>query len=317
MLAGEPMLGYVGRRLLEAALVLWLAITLAFVAMQLTPGDPAETLLAASGASPEEIDRLRADMGLDDPVPVQYIRYLTGLFRGDLGISWLQRRPVLSMILEQLPATAELAVAGIWMGTLLGIFLGLLAAIYRGTWVDSLATTLSVLGLSTPVFWSGILMILLFSVHLRWFPSSGRGDLRHLVLPALTLGFSLSGSIARLVRTQVVEVFRMPYILAAQARGIPLWRVLLMHVLRPAAGPIVALIALQFGFLLGGAVVTESVFARQGLGRLAVQAILWRDLPLIRGIVITGAIIYLLVSLLADFLHAWLDPRLRERPAGQ
>lgn len=311
------MVGYIGRRLLEVALVLWLAITFTFVAMQLTPGDPADTLLAASGASSEEIARLRAELGLDDPVLVQYFRYLTDLARGDLGVSWLQRRSVVLMILEQLPATAELAVAGVFIGALLGILLGLLAAVYRGTWVDNLATAVSVLGFSTPIFWSGLLMILLFSLYLRWFPSSGRGDVRHLILPALTLGFSLSGSVARLVRTQVIEVIRMPYILAAQARGLPLWRILLVHVLRPAAGPMVALIAMQLGFLLGGAVVTESVFARQGLGRLAVQAILWRDLPVIRGIVITGAVTYLLVSLLADFVHAWLDPRLRERSAEQ
>jgi peptide/nickel transport system permease protein len=305
------MFGYGLRRLLGAVLVLWLAATLAFVAMQLTPGDPAQTLLAASGASPEEVARRRAQLGLDDPMPVQYARYLADLARGDLGVSWLHGRSVGRMILEQLPATAELAVAAAILGAVLGIVLGLLAALYRETWVDTLATGLAVLGLSTPVFWSGLLAILLFSLYLGWFPSAGGGDLRHLVLPAATLGFALSGSVARLVRAQVVGVLRMPFVMAALARGLPLRRILLLHVLRPAVGPAVTVVALQLGFLLSGAVVTESVFARQGLGRLAVQAILWRDLPVVRGVVLVGAVAYLLTSLLADFLQVWLDPRLR------
>jgi len=306
------MFGYGLRRLLEAVLVLWLAATLAFIAMQLTPGDPVETLLAASGASFEEIARRRAQLGLDDPIPVQYVRYLADLARGDLGTSWLQGRSVGRMILERLSGTVELALAAGLVGIVLGVGLGLLAALYRDTWVDTLAMAVAAIGLSTPVFWSGLLLILLFSLYLRWLPSSGWGDARHLILPALTLGFSLSGSIARLVRVQVVEILRMPFILAAQARGVPLWRIFLIHILRPAAGPVVALIALQFGFLLGGAVVTESVFAREGLGRLTVQAILWRDLPVVRGVALVGALAYLLTSLLADLCHAWLDPRLRQ-----
>lgn len=305
------MFGYGLRRLLGAVLVLWLAATLAFVALELTPGDPAQTLLAASGASPEEVARRRAQLGLDDPLPVQYIRYLASLARADLGVSWLHGRSVGRMILEQLPATVELALAATILGAVLGIVLGLLAALYRETWVDTLATGLAVLSLSTPVFWSGLIAILLFSLYLGWFPSAGGGDLRHLVLPAATLGFALSGSVARLVRAQVVEVLRMPFVMVALARGLPLRRILLLHVLRPAVGPAVTVVALQLGFLLSGAVMTESVFARQGLGRLAVQAILWRDLPVVRGVVLVSAVAYLLTSLLADLLQVWLDPRLR------
>ncbi|MCS7178074.1 MAG: ABC transporter permease [Anaerolineae bacterium] len=306
------MFGYGLRRLLEAVLVLWLAATLAFGAMHLTPGDPAQTLLAASGASADEVARRRVQLGLDDPLPVQYVRYLADLARGDLGVSWLHGRSVRRMILEQLPATAELALAATLFGALVGVVLGLLAALYRGTWVDALLTGLAVLGLSTPVFWSGLLAILLFSLHLRWFPSAGSGGLPYLVLPTATLGFALAGSVARMVRAQVVEALRMPYVLAALARGIPPWRILLVHVLRPALGPAVAVVALQLGFLLSGAVVTESVFARQGLGRLAVQAILWRDLPVVRGVVLVGALAYLLTGLLADLIQVWLDPRLRQ-----
>lgn len=306
------MAGYIGRRLLEAVLVLWLSATLAFWAMQLTPGDPAQTLLAASGASPAEIAARRAQLGLDDPLLVQYARYLADLVRGDLQTSWLQGRSVGRIILERLSITVELAVAGGILGGLMGIGLGLLAALYRGTWVETAAMAVAAVSLATPVFWSGLLLILIFSLYLRWLPSSGWGDFRHLILPAITIGFSLCGSIARLVRAQVIEVLRMPFILATQARGIPLRRILLVHVLRPAAGPVIALIGLQFGLLLGGAVVTESVFAREGLGRLAVQAILWRDLPVVRGIALVSAMAYLLTSLMADLCHAWLDPRLRQ-----
>ena len=303
---------YTGRRLLQAVFVLWLAATLAFVAMQLSPGDPAQALLAASGATSEEVAGRRAQLGLDDPFLVQYARYLLDLIRGDMGKSWLHGRSVGRMIVEQLPATAELATAATAVGVLLGLTLGVLAALRRSTWLDTAATMVAVLGLSTPTYWSGILAILLFSLQLGWLPSAGEGDLRHLVLPALVLGFALSGSIARLVRARVVEVMEEPFVLAARARGLPSWRVIFVHVLRSALSPALTVVALQFGFLLGGAVVTESVFARRGLGQLAVEAIRWRDLPVVRGVVVFGALVYVLVNLVADLALVWLDPRLRE-----
>jgi peptide/nickel transport system permease protein len=303
---------YVGRRLVQAAFVLWLSTTLAFLALQLAPGDPAQALLAASGATPEEVAARRAQLGLDDPLPVQYARYLVDLVRGDLGRSWLHGRPVGRMIAEQFPATAELAVSASLIGVVAGLALGILAAVRRGTWLDAAATAVAVVGLSTPTYWSGLLAILLFSLRLRLLPAAGQGDLLHLILPSLVLGFALSGSIARMVRASVVEVLGAPFVLAARARGVPRWRVLFVHVLRAAAGPALAVAALQFGFVLGGAVVTESVFARRGLGRLAVEAILWRDLPVVRGVVVVAAVAYVLVNLAADLLQAGLDPRLRE-----
>lgn len=304
--------GYVGRRLLQAVFVLWLAVTLAFVAMQLTPGDPAQALLAASGATPEEIAERRARLGLDDLVLVQYVRYLRDLVRGDLGMSWLHGRPVEQMLLEQLLPTIKLALAATATGLPIGLGLGFLAAVRRGTWLDKSATALAVLSLSTPTYWSGLLAILLFSLRLRWLPATGEGSLRHLVLPSLVLGFALSGSIARVVRSRVAEIMEAPFVVAARARGLPARRVLLIHVLRPALTLALTVTALQLGFLLGGAVVTESVFARRGLGRLAVEAIIWQDLPVVRGVVISGALAYVLVNLLADLLQAWLDPRVRE-----
>ena len=302
---------YVGRRLLQTAFVLWLAATLAFVAMQLTPGDPAQALLAASGATPEEITERRAQLGLDDPLPVQYARYLLHLLRGDLGNSWLYGRSVGRMILEQFPPTLELASASMAVGVTVGLGLGILAAVRRSTWLDTAATAMMVLGLSTPTYWSGLLAIHLFSLQLGWLPATGEGDLRHLALPALVLGLALSGSIARLVRARVVEVMEEPFVLAARARGLPPRRVIFVHVLRSALAPALTVVALQFGFLLGGTVVTESVFARRGLGKLAVEAIVWQDLPVMRGVIVVGALVYVLVNLAADLAQAWLDPRLR------
>ena len=303
---------YVGRRLAQAVLVLWLATTLAFAAMQLAPGDPAQALLAASGATPAEVAARRAQLGLDDPLPMQYARFLADLARGNLGQSWLHGRPVGKMILEQLPPTVELAAAASIVAIVAGLALGVLASIRRGSWLDTAATAISVVSLSTPTYWSGLLAILLFSLHLHWLPATGEGDLRHLALPALVLGFALSGSIARLVRARVAEVLAEPFVLAARARGLPTWRVLSAHVLRAALAPALTVVALQFGFLLGGAVVTESVFARAGLGKLAVQAILWRDLPVVRGVVVFAALAYVLVNLVADLAQVWLEPRLRE-----
>jgi peptide/nickel transport system permease protein len=303
---------YVGRRLFQSAFVLWLAVTLAFVAMHLAPGDPAQALLAASGATPEEIAERRAALGLDDPFLVQYGRYLLDLIRGDLGKSWLHSRAVGQVMREQLAPTATLAVAATAVGIVLGLSLGLLAALRRSTWLDTVATAIAVLGLSTPTYWSGYLAILLFSLQLGWLPSAGAGDLRHLVLPAVVLGFALSGSIARLVRARVIEVMGEPFVLAARARGLPPWRVISVHVLRSALAPALVVVALQFGFLLGGAVLTESVFTRQGLGKLVVEAVVWRDLPVVRGVVVLGALAYVVVNLAADLAQAWLDPRLRE-----
>lgn len=306
---------YLLRKSLGALLVLWLAVTLAFVALQLTPGDPAQALLGASGATEQEIQARRAQLGLEDPVSVQYARYLADLVRGNLGESWLHGRPVGQMIGEQLGPTVGLALAASLVASGLGLVLGLAAAVRRGTWVDTLATGVAVVGLATPTYWSGLLAILVFSLMLGWLPSTGEGDLRHLVLPAAVLGFAMAGSIARVIRAQVTEVLRAAYVLGAHAKGLTPRRVLWVHVLRNALGPALAVAALQFGFLLSGAVVTESVFARRGLGTLAVQAIIWQDLPVVRGVMVVGALAFVLTSLAADLARGWIDPRLREEMA--
>jgi peptide/nickel transport system permease protein len=300
------------QRLLGAVFVLWLAVTLAFAALQLTPGDPAQALLAASGATADEIAQRRAQLGLDDPVLLQYGRYLLELARGDLGQSWLHGRPVGQMIREQLGATLSLAIAATAVGAALGLALGVSAAVWRSTWIDTLSTSVAVVGLAVPTYFSGLLAILLFALLLRWLPSTGEGDLRHLILPVAVLGFAMAGSIARVVRARVAEVLRAPFILGAQAKGLSQRQVLTGHVLRAALGPALTVAALQFGFLLSGAVVTEAVFARRGLGTLTVQAVMWRDLPVLRGTLVIAVLAFVLSSLAADLAQAWLDPRLRD-----
>jgi len=307
------MTAYIGRRLIGAAFVLWLAVSLAFIAMQLAPGDPAQVLLAASGASSEQIALRRTQLGLDDAPLAQYGRYLLRLLAGDLGQSWLHGRPVAQMIAEQLPPTIVLALCAMGLGTALGTFLGALSAIRRGTWLDTAATTVAVVGLSTPTYWTGLVAILVLALGLRWLPATGEGSLRHLVLPTLVLGFAISGSIARMLRARASEVISEQHVTYARGLGLPTAHILLHHVLRPAIAPTISIIALQFGFLLGGAVVTETVFARRGLGRLALEAVTWRDLPVIQGIVVVSAATYIIVNLAADLVHAWLDPRVRER----
>jgi peptide/nickel transport system permease protein len=301
---------YVGRRLVQSLFVLWLAATLAFVALQLAPGDPAQALLGASGATPAQIAERRAQLGLDDHPFVQYARYIADLAHADLGVSWLHGRPASQMLLEQLGPTVELSLAATLTGSLIGLTLGVAAAVRRSTWIDSAATALAAIGLSTPVYWSGMLAIALFSVRLRWLPATGEGRLDQLVLPALVLGFALAGPIARLVRVRVIELMEEGFVVAARARGLPRWRVVLVHVLRPAISPALTVVALQAGFLLGGAVVTETVFARRGLGKLALEAIVWRDMPVVRAVVVASALAYVAVNLLTDVARMWLDPRL-------
>lgn len=302
---------YIGRRLAVAVPTLWAVTTLVFFLMRVLPGDPAELLLAESGASAEAITRLRAQLGLDEPLPVQYGRFLLQILRGDLGRSLVTNRPVMRMIGEQLPATLQLALAAMVIAIVLGLALGVIAALRQGTWVDSLCMTIAIVGASVPVFWSGLLFILLFSIVLRWLPATGEGGWRYLLMPAAVLGIASSGSIARQTRSSILEALGQEYVTAARAKGLQEWVVITRHVLRNALIPVATIIGLRFGFLLGGAVVTETVFSRRGLGRLIVDAILWKDFPVVQGVVLLVAAIYVLVNLLVDVSYALLDPRVR------
>jgi peptide/nickel transport system permease protein len=305
------MLRYIGRRLVGAIPVLWGVATLVFVIMRLLPGDPAALMLSEGGGSAQAIAALRADLGLNDPLPVQYERYLFNLLRGDLGTSLFTHRPVTITIGEQLPSTIELALAAMVVATVVGGILGTAAAVRRGTWVDTLATALSVTGVSVPIYWSALLLIWLLSLRLAWLPATGQGGLGHLLMPALVLGFAASGVIARLVRASLLEAFNQDFITTARAKGLGEGVLLTRHALRNALIPVITVIGLQFGFLLGGTVVTETIFSRQGIGRLLVDAILWKDFPVVQGVVLLAALVYTLVNLGVDVAYAFLDPRIR------
>jgi peptide/nickel transport system permease protein len=325
------MLNYLLRRLLTALPVLWAAATITFFAIHLAPGDPATAQLAQSGASAAAIAERKTALGLDNPLDVQYVRYLGGLLKGDLGRSWSNNQPVSQIISGALFPTLVLAFAATGFSLGIGLTLGTIAALARHppaslvtvqpsemekkrryTWLDTLCMSLALSGLSTPVALSGLLAILIFSLSLGWLPATGQGSLRHLLLPALVLGWANAGSLARLTRDRLLDVLDQPYIIAARARGVTTLRLIRRHAARVALPDILTMLALQVGFLLGGTVVTESVFARRGLGRVAVDAVIAQDLPVAQGIVLLAALTYTLSNLAADLVQMWLDPRLRE-----
>lgn len=301
------------RRLLALIPTLWAVATLTFLALYLVPGDAAQMLLAESYATEEEIADRRAELGLDDGILIQYGRYLTRLLQGDLGRSFFSGRPVRLTIGEQLPSTLSLAGGALIIQVVVGLGLGVLSAAREGTWLDSVITSLASIGIAAPVFWSSLLAIWLFALVLDLLPATGQGGLEYLVLPASVLGLSSAGAVARVSRASVVEIGRQPYILVARSKGLKPPSVMLGHTLRVALLPALTVIGLQFGFLLGGAVVTETVFARQGLGRLLVEAILHKDMPVVLGVVLVGVVGYVLVNLITDILSTMLDPRLRGR----
>lgn len=301
------------RRVLGLVLTLWAVVTLTFIALYLVPGDPAQVLLSDSNATAAEIAERREELGLNDSLAVQYSRYLWRLLHADLGRSFFTGRPVTVTLLEQIPATLTLALAAMVVAVIIGLGLGLLAAIKSGGWLDIAVTGLATMGISTPVYWSGLLAIWLFALVLDWLPATGQGGIRFLILPATVLGFSAAGAIARLTRATVADVIEKPYIHVARAKGIPPRPLLLRHTLRVALLPVITVIGLQFGFLLGGAVVTETIFARQGLGRLVVSAVLRKDYPIVLGVVLVGVVGYVTVNLVTDLLYGALDPRIRTR----
>lgn len=305
------MILYIGRRLLWAIPVLWGVATLVFVIMRLLPGDPAALMLSEAGGSAQAIAELRADLGLDDSLLVQYGRYIANLAQGDLGTSLFTRRPVAETIAEQLLSTIELAIAAMFVAISLGTTMGIAAAMRRGTWLDTFVTAISVTGISIPIFWSAILLIWLFALILGWLPATGQGGFAHLILPALVLGFASGGAITRLVRAGLLEVLDQEFISTARAKGLCERTILFRHALKNAFIPVITVIGLQFGFLLGGTVVVETVFSRPGIGRLMLNAILWKDLPVVQGVVMLAALVYTLVNVAIDVAYAYLDPRIR------
>jgi len=304
------MTAYLLRRILIALPTLLGVVVLVFLMVRLAPGDPA-VLLAGEFATPETLEAIRARYGLDRSLPEQFLIYLEALLRGDLGESARSRRPVLEELKTYFPNTLELASAAILVSVLTGIPLGVLAALRPGSGLDLSVMVLALLGVSMPVFWFGLLAILIFSVGLGWFPVAGKGTLAHLVLPAITLGINATALLARMTRGTLLEVLSQDYIRTARAKGLAERVVIFKHALRNALIPVVTVVGLEFGTLLSGAVITETIFAWPGLGQLLVGSILARDYPVVQGAVLLVAITFVLINLLVDLLYAAIDPRVR------
>jgi peptide/nickel transport system permease protein len=307
------MASYIQRRLLIAIPVIWGVATLVFFLMRILPGDPAQLMLQTSGGTAEQIARLRHNLGLDEPMLVQYWRFLSGAVQGDLGPSLRNNQPVTREIWTQLPSTLQLTAASMVIAVVLGVILGIAAAVWRHTWVDSLAMSVAMVGICAPSFWLGLVLISVFSFGLGWLPATGTSGLDRLILPAFTLGTGAAAVIARLVRSSMVDALRQDYVSVARAKGLTELSVTLRHALKNALIPAVTLVGLQFGALLGGAVIVETVFSRQGIGRLAVTAIVAKDYTIVQGIVLFVAVVYVLVNLLVDILYGFLDPRIHYR----
>ncbi len=303
------MLSYLARRLFEFLIVLVGVLTIVFVLQRLS-GDPTNLLLPID--APEEVRAdLRHQLGLDQPLAVQYVRFLGSVAVGDLGNSYRFRQPALGLVLERLPATLLLAGASLLISLVIALPLGILAAVYRNTWVDTVATGISLIGQAMPVYWLGLLGILLFAVQWRLLPSMGGGSFAALILPATTLAVYSASRIMRLTRSAMLDVLHQDYVRMARAKGLSEAKVLIKHALRNASIPIVTIIGLQFGGLLGGAVITETVFAWPGVGRLAVNAVQQRDFPVVQAVTVVIAFAFSLINLTVDLLYARLNPRIR------
>jgi ABC-type dipeptide/oligopeptide/nickel transport system permease component len=298
------------RRIVLTLPVLLGVATLVFALIHLVPGDPALAMLGDS-ASPGDVADLHAKLGLDQPLLAQYGHFLAGLSRGDLGTSFRYGTPVAGEIAQRLGRTAELAVAAMLVAIAVAVPLGVVAAIYRGRAIDQAAMAASLAGISMPNFWLGPLVAIVFAVELGWLPVSGTGSWRNLVLPAVTLGVALAAILARMTRVSLVEELRELYVVAARARGLSRPRAVVAHAFRNSLIPVVTIVGLQFGAVLTGTIITETIFAWPGVGRLLIQAITFRDYPLVQGCILLISITYVTMNLLVDLTYAWLDPRIR------
>ena len=329
---------YLLRRLVLIIPVLFGVSVIAFTIMHVIPGDPVRLMFAGTGASAEQVQAMRHALGLDRPLPVQYVNYVSRAMRGDFGQSIHFKQPVLELILERMPATIELTLASFIIALAVAFPIGVLSALKRYTFIDHIVMTGATLGISLPTFWIGILLIMLVAVNLGWLPGFGRIDyavnlqkttgfllidslltwnipalkntLAHLTLPALALGTATATFSTRLIRSSMLEVISQDYVVTARAKGLRERRVIARHVLRNALIPVVTLIGVQMGSLLGGAVVTETIFAWPGIGRLVIQAIYNRDFLLVQGVVLFFALIRVTINLLTDVLYVWIDPRI-------
>ncbi|MDQ0901212.1 ABC transporter permease [Paenibacillus sp. V4I7] len=298
-------------RLVVSLLVILGSLILVFCILYVLPGDPVLSMIDPSSMTPEAIANLRHQLGLNEPFYVQFGHYFVSILHGDFGKSLLNSEPVLPKISKHLPATLALTFASTLISTIIGVGLGVLSAIHRNRWIDVLARIVGLFGISMPTFWSGILLILIFSVSLGWFPAMGSKGFITLVLPSLALGFVGAGFIVRMVRNSMLEVINEHFIVTLRAKGLPERLVMYRHALRNALIPAVTIIGIHIGDLMAGTVVIETVFSRQGIGRILADAIMSKDLPVVQGVVFFSAIIYVFVNLLVDISYVFIDPRVR------
>lgn len=303
-------------RIISSIIVIFGSLFVVFSINYFLPGDAVDQMMAGSDASPEAAKMLRQELGLDLPFHTQFIRYLTNVIHGNFGYSIVSHEPVIDKIASQFPATIELTLTSAGVALIIGVLLGVLSAIHHNTIFDYLARILSLFGISMPTFWSGILLILIFSVHLRWFPAMGSNGWKTLVLPSVTLGLVGSGFIIRMVRNSMLEVIHEPFILTLRSKGISERIIMYRHALRNALIPAITMIGVIMGELLAGTVVVETVYSRQGIGRLVSDAIAAKDLPVIQGVVFFTAVTYVLINLFVDIAYTIIDPRTRRMKQG-
>ena len=308
-------MNYFLRRILGMVPVLFVTWTLVFVVLEIIPGDPVNLMLAGRPASEEVRERERKRLGLDKPVHVRYVSFLGRALKGDLGESFRTREPVTTMILDQLRPTLELSLGGFIVGVTLGVILGVIAGIRPNTWADTSSMFVALLGVSLPSFWTGMILIFIFGSTLRWVPIVGEG-IPALILPSITVGLFLSGGLARLIRSSILEVMGQDYIRTARAKGLSQWVVVMKHAMRNALIPPVTLLGVQFGLLITGAVITETVFARPGLGQLLLQSVLTKDIPLVQALVVYATGAYIILNLIVDLLYGIIDPRIKLEQAS-
>jgi peptide/nickel transport system permease protein len=299
------------RRVAIAAPVLFGVTVLVFLILHLIPGDPAQILLFGSRPTPEQIVQLRVQLGLDQPLPVQYLHYLGRLLRGDLGTSFITGRPIAEEIAARFPDTLQLTLAAMLVAVLIGVPVGIVGGLRPGSLGDRLAGGFSILGVAVPYFWFALVLVLIFAVNLRVLPSLGEGSPQSIILPAVSLGWGLSAIIARLLRNNLVEIYRQPYMQVARAKGLSERMMLYKHALKNALIPVVTILGLQFGNVLSGAVVVEVIFGRPGIGSYLVLAIQAKDIPAVQSVVLFIAVIYILINLVVDLAYGVLDPRIR------
>ncbi|MFD0692971.1 ABC transporter permease [Paenibacillus sp. GCM10027628] len=298
-------------RLLVSLLVIIGSLILVFCILYVLPGDPVLSMIDPTTMTPEAIENLRHQLGLNEPFYVQFGHYFASIVKGDFGKSLVNSNPVLPKILEHFPATLALTLASSILSIVLGVLLGVLSAIHKNRWIDVIARLVGLFGISMPTFWSGILLILIFSVYLGWFPAMGSDGLETLILPAIALGFVGAGFIVRMVRNSMLEVIHEHFIVTLRAKGLSERMVMYRHALRNALIPAITIIGIHIGDLMAGTVVIETVFSRQGIGRVLADAIMAKDLPVVQGVVFFSAIVYVAVNLLVDISYAFIDPRVR------